>query len=66
MASKLDLTVDSEMNSKQSFDTPAKEEVQAGSIRNESGFKAWLRKLSVETGGIQRVTDAERAKTNSL
>ena len=61
MASKLGFTVDSEMNSKQSFDTPPKDEVQTGSIEKVPAFKAWLKKLSVETGGIQRVTDAERA-----
>lgn len=36
--------------------------VQHGSLR--SGFRAWAKNLSVESGGIQRVTDEER-QTNT-
>jgi len=32
--------------------------VEKGTIRG--GLKAWAKKLSVETGGIERVTDEER------
>lgn len=68
MASKPGFAIDSEMNSKQSFDTPSNDEVHTGSVEKPtgaSGFKLWVKKLSVETGGIQRVTDEERAKNPS-
>jgi hypothetical protein len=32
--------------------------IEKGTIRG--GLKAWAKKLSVETGGIERVTDEER------
>lgn len=38
------------------------ESVEKGVVR--SGFRAWAKNLSVETGGIQRVTDEER-QTNT-
>lgn len=65
MASKAEYPIDSEMNSKQSFEAPSNDELQVGSIEKTSGFKAWLKKLSVETGGIERVTDEDRAKNTS-
>jgi hypothetical protein len=68
MASKLSFAVESEMNSKQSFETPTNDDIHVGSIEKPSGtsaFKLWLKKLSVETGGIERVTDEERANNPS-
>ena len=57
-----------EINSKQSFEAPTNDEVQMGEIEkttNGSAFKRWLQKLSIETGGIERVTDGDRAKNTS-
>jgi hypothetical protein len=51
MDSKMDIKLPAEKSS----DTASIEE---GTIRR--GFRAWAKKLSVETGGIQRVTDEER------
>jgi hypothetical protein len=68
MASKTGFTIDSEVNSKQSFETPTNDEIQSGEIEkttDDGAFKGWLKKLSVETGGIQRVTDEDRAKNTS-
>jgi hypothetical protein len=68
MSSKAGFTIDSEMNSKQSFETPRNDEVLISEIEKTtdgSAFKRWLKKLSVETGGIERVTDEDRAKNTS-
>jgi hypothetical protein len=66
--SKAILPINLEMDYKQSFETPTNDEVQMGEIEsttNGSAFKRWLRTLSVETGGIERVTDEDRAKNTS-
>jgi hypothetical protein len=34
------------------------------SLQREPGFRGWLKSLSVETGGIERVTEEDR-KTNT-
>lgn len=68
MAFKTGFTVDPEMHSKQSFDTPSNNEVAVDQLEkstNASGFNSWLKKLSVETGGIERVTDEDRAANTS-
>ena len=66
MASKISFTR-SEMNSKSSFNTPPEayqDELREGEVKKPehiSWIKLWLKKLSVETGGIERVTDEDRA-----
>jgi hypothetical protein len=71
MDSKHAFTLDSEMNPKQSQsnEPPSHDgELHEGSVEKPSGvsgFALWLRRLSVETGGIQRVTDEERAQSSS-
>jgi hypothetical protein len=59
---------DLKMDSKQSFETPTNDEIQIGETEvttNGNAFQRWLRSLSVETGGIERVTDEDRAKNTS-
>lgn len=71
MDSKQTYQVDSEMNSKHSLDAPshgANYDINEGNIEKQDGIRgirAWLKKLSVETGGIQRVTDEERLQNPS-
>jgi hypothetical protein len=68
MSSKFDYIVDSEMNSKPSFETPSSNDVGEGAVKKPTaatGLKLWLQKLSVETGGIERVTDEQRDKNPS-
>jgi hypothetical protein len=56
--------MDSKMSSEQrvfaekSTDGTETDSVETGVVH--SGFRAWAKNLSVETGGIQRVTDEER------
>ena len=63
--------MDSKMDFKQSLETPTAElpyEVKEGSLEKDNtrnGFRAWAKSLSVETGGIQRVTDAEREQNST-
>jgi hypothetical protein len=60
--------MDSKMNIKQQISTEKStdgmdtESVEKGVVRG--GFRVWAKNLSVETGGIQRVTDEER-QTNT-
>ena len=71
MDSKVHYKIDSGMNSKNSFESPASEaacDITGGIIEKASSnysFRSWLKKLSVETGGIQRVTDEERRENSS-
>jgi hypothetical protein len=68
MTSKAVLTTDQDMDFKHSLETPTNDEIQTGdteSTTDGSAFKRWLRTLSVETGGIERVTDEDRAKNTS-
>lgn len=68
MATKSGYILDSELNSKQSFKAPPNSDFLVGSIERLSGssrFKLWVQKLSIETGGIERVTDEERAQNTS-
>jgi hypothetical protein len=56
--------MDSKMDTKQqifaekSSDDADTASIEKGTIPN--GLRAWVEKLSVESGGIQRVTDEER------
>lgn len=34
--------------------------VDIGEVKQETWWRSWARKLSIETGGIQRVTEEER------
>ena len=52
MDSKMDIN---QLSAENSSDTAS---IENGTIR--SGFRAWAKKLSVETKGIERVTDEER------
>lgn len=56
------------MNIKDQYSTEKLDaEVETASIEKghvNSGFRAWAKSLSVEVGGIQRVTDEER-QTNT-
>jgi hypothetical protein len=65
MAAKTTFTNDAEMNSKESFMIPSHNEVQTGTMERPSGFKYWAKRLAVETGGIERVTDMDRAQNTS-
>ena len=68
MTSKIGFAVDTDMEYKQSFETPTTDDVRAGETgKTTDGIacKRWLKKLSVETGGIQRVTNEDRAKNPS-
>ena len=60
--------MDSKTGTKQSLDTSSHDEVELGYVEHRkslSGFQRWLNKLSVETGGIERITDEVRAKNSS-
>jgi hypothetical protein len=56
--------MDSKMNTKQQISAEkSSDEIDTASIEKgiiRSGLHAWAKKLSVEIGGIQRVTDEER------
>lgn len=68
MTTKEVFTTDSEMNSKESFTTPSNNEVQVGTAEKPSttsSLKYWVKRLAVETGGIERVTDEARAEHTS-
>jgi hypothetical protein len=56
--------MDSKTNIKQQvFAEKSSDEADTASIEKgtiPSGFRTWAKKLSVESGGIQRVTDEER------
>ncbi|KAJ4287341.1 hypothetical protein N0V90_012739 [Kalmusia sp. IMI 367209] len=69
MPSKTAFSVDTKMNSKQSLESPSTDNVQLGYLEppenNQELFKGWLKKLSVETGGIERVSDEDRANNTS-
>jgi hypothetical protein len=60
-----DFRAGSEMTSKRSFDMPASDSSGLEKGETVTGFKAWMKKLSVETGGIQRVTDEDRQTNTS-
>jgi hypothetical protein len=70
MASKTDF-VSSEKNVEQSLDTRSMSqngdvpEGEMEKVQGATGLKLWLKKLSVETGGIERVTDEDRAGETS-
>jgi len=56
------------MNTKEQFTTKTEaDEVDSASVEKGTigkGLRAWAKNLSVETGGIERVTDEER-QTNT-
>lgn len=70
MASKTGF-VDFEKNPDQSLNTPSMSqngdvpEGEVKMVQGTTGLKLWLKKLSVETGGIERVTDEDRAGETS-
>lgn len=70
MASKTGY-INSEKNFEQSFDTPPMSydvevpEGEVDKVKGSYGIKLWIKKLSVETGGIQRVTDEDRVRETS-
>jgi hypothetical protein len=70
MASKTDF-VYSEKNFEQSSDTPSMSQNgdiligEMEKIESATSLKLWLKKLSVETGGIERVTDKDRVSETS-
>lgn len=66
MASKMNY----EMKAKHSFESPSSEivyDINEATVDKNTlrTFRAWLKKLSVETGGIQRITDEERQQNSS-
>lgn len=69
MATKADVSVDLETkHSKQSLNAPTASDIQTGYSTlkdNDSKLSAWLKHLSIETGGIERVTDEERARNTT-
>ena len=69
MATKAAYTTDSKMKSADSFDGhSSSQDVLHGAVEKTTtltGLKYWVKKLAVETGGIERVTDEERAKNTS-
>lgn len=70
MASKTGF-VCSEKNFEQSSDTPSmsqNDDIPIGEmekVQGATGLKLWLKKLSIETGGIERVTDEDRVVETS-
>jgi hypothetical protein len=70
MASKTGF-IYSEKNFEQSSNTPSMSQngdIPIGEmekIQSATGLKLWLKKLSVETGGIERVTDEDRVGETS-
>ena len=64
----INIAMNSKMDIKQQLPTEkSTDEIDAQSIEKgyvATGFRAWAKNLSVETGGIQRVTDEER-QTNT-
>lgn len=68
MATKEVFTTDCEINSKESFATPSNNDVQVGTTEKPSttsGLRYWVKRLAVETGGIERVTDEARLENTS-
>jgi hypothetical protein len=68
MAAKASFTTDTEMKSDHSFDVYSNGNVQAGTTEKPTaatGLKYWVKRLAVETGGIERVTDEDRAQNTS-
>lgn len=56
------------MDSKPEVDVasrPSSGNIDVGSVRQESRFWSWIRTLSIETGGIQRVTEEERQQNTT-
>jgi len=68
MAAKTSFTTDTEMKSDNSFEVRSNDDVQTGATEKPStatGLKYWVKRLAVETGGIERVTDEDRAQNTS-
>lgn len=65
MAAKITFTNDTKMNSKEDFKASSLTDVQTGNLRTPSRLKYWAKRLTVETGGIERVTDEDRAHNAS-
>lgn len=68
MAAKAAFSTDAEMKSDDSFEVQSSHDVRQGAVEKTTkltGLKYWVKRLAVETGGIERVTDEERAKNTS-
>lgn len=68
MSSKLNIALESGVHFKQSFETPSSDEIHHGAVEKApttSRLRFWIKKLAVETGGIERVTDEQRADNPS-
>lgn len=55
--------MESKMDVKQQISAKSSDKIDSSSIEKgtiHGGLKAWAKKLSVEAGGIERVTDEER------
>ena len=68
MATKTHFTSDAEMASKELFADTINDDARIGDTGNvpiATGLKYWLKRLAVETGGIKRITDADRAENPS-
>ena len=58
MAMDSKMEIKEQLSADKSSDRTDSASIEKGTIRG--GLKAWAKKLSVETGGIERVTDEER------
>jgi hypothetical protein len=68
MATKTYFTSDAEMASKELFADTINDDARIGDTGNVpivTGLKYWLKRLAVETGGIERITDVDRAENPS-
>ena len=65
MAVKVTLRNDTEMKSKEDFKASSLNDVQTGTLTTPLRLKYWAKQLTVETGGIERVTDEDRAHNAS-
>lgn len=68
MASKGSFTSDLEMKAEPLFEVHTNDDFQTGATEKPpvaTGIKNWATRLTVETGGIERVTDEDRATNTS-
>jgi hypothetical protein len=68
MTSKAAFSADSKMKSDHSFEVDHNDDVQIVTNEKVTGttrLRYWIERLAVETGGIERVTDEDRAKHTS-
>jgi hypothetical protein len=69
MATKAAFTIDSEIKSADVLEKHSSHDMHQGATEKKTttltGLKYWAQRLAVETGGIERVTDSERAQNTS-